>query len=120
MRTPELGTSSKSQNQAILAVLAAAAFFCLLMSSCGGSTVPLSLGIVVSVSPPTASVMVDGTQQFVVTVANTLNASVTWSVNDHGRWQQHAGHYLFDRSLHGAGRGAQLRSGHSDRYQPGR
>ena len=36
MRTPELGTSRKSQNQAIFAVLAMAALFCLLMSSCGG------------------------------------------------------------------------------------
>ncbi|MGO8734065.1 MAG: beta strand repeat-containing protein [Terriglobia bacterium] len=81
MRTPEWGASFKSQNHAVLAVLATIALFCLLMCSCGGASVPLSPGIVVSVSPPTASVMVDGTQQFLVSVANSLNGSVTWSVN---------------------------------------
>ena len=85
MRTPDLGTSSKSQNQTILAVLATAALFCLFVSSCGGgggsSTAPPPI-VVISISPTTASVMVDATKQFTATVSNTSNTGVTWSVNN--------------------------------------
>lgn len=40
--------------------------------------------ITVSVSPATASVVVDGTQQFNATVTGTSNTSVTWSVSGTG------------------------------------
>ena len=85
MRTPSLGTCRHFQNQAILTALATAALFSLLMSSCGGggssSTPPPAQAVLVSISPTTAPVMVDGTQQFTATVSNTTNTAVTWSVN---------------------------------------
>jgi len=84
VRTPELERSSKSQNQVLFAVLATVALFCLLMSSCGGggsSEVTPPPAVAISISPDTASVVVDATKQFAATVSNTSNTSVTWSVN---------------------------------------
>lgn len=47
----------------------------------GGSAVsPSPAAIKVSISPGTASVNADGTQQFTATVSNTTNTKVTWSV----------------------------------------
>jgi hypothetical protein len=55
----------------------------LLLSSCGVTTTnpPPPPAIGVSVSPTSASVLLDATQQFTATVTNTTNPAVTWNVN---------------------------------------
>lgn len=50
----------------------------LLVSACGKSVPPIT----VEVSPETAQVRVNQTQQFTATVTRTTSASVVWSVND--------------------------------------
>ncbi len=86
MTATKPGMLRKSQNAAILTALATAALFSVLMFSCGGgggsSTPPPSQAVVVSISPSTASLTVDGTQQFTATVSNTTNTAVNWSVNN--------------------------------------
>ena len=55
-----------------------------MLSSCNGTTAqnpPPPPVIGVSVSPTRASVLLGATQQFIATVTNTTNLSVTWNVN---------------------------------------
>ena len=47
----------------------------------GGSSGSTAQGIMVSVTPASASVPVAGTQIFTAAVANTSNTAVTWQVN---------------------------------------
>ena len=86
VRTPKWPRSRRFQNQPVLTVLATAALSSLFLSSCGGgggstSTTPPA-SVEISISPTTASVMVDGTKQFTATVSNTTNTAVNWSVNN--------------------------------------
>ncbi|HEV2729069.1 MAG TPA: hypothetical protein VGV15_03475, partial [Terriglobales bacterium] len=59
------------------------ALMCLLLSSCGGgsSHPSSSASVAVHVSPSTAIVATDTTQQFTATVIGTSNTAVNWSVN---------------------------------------
>ena len=88
MRTPELGTSRKSQNQAIFAALATVALFCLLMSSCGGgggvsNSPPTPTITSVSVTCSPTSIQTAQTSQCTATVTGTgsYSSAVTWSAS---------------------------------------
>jgi hypothetical protein len=55
----------------------------LVSTSCGGGAAPQQQQEVsVTISPTSANVTVNGTQQFTATVTGTNNTSVTWSVNN--------------------------------------
>jgi hypothetical protein len=53
-------------------------------SSSAGVVVTILAGVTVSVSPLTANVSVNGTQQFTALVQNTTNTAVNWSVSGSG------------------------------------
>jgi DNA-binding beta-propeller fold protein YncE len=47
----------------------------------GVATVTLTAGVALTITPKSATVAANGTQQFAATVANASNTAVTWSVN---------------------------------------
>jgi hypothetical protein len=51
------------------------------LAACGGKSSSTTTSITATVSPTAASVTTGLTQQFTVTIANTTNTAVTWSVN---------------------------------------
>jgi hypothetical protein len=66
---------------AILGTLVSSLFF---LAACSGVSVPANSSsnpVVVTVSPPTASVPSNGTKQFTALVTNTSNVAVTWSAS---------------------------------------
>lgn len=72
-----LGTPSRSLpiNVMRLALIASL----LVTFACGGTSPPPP--VAVSITPPTASLTVGSTEQFMAAVSNTPNGAVTWSVN---------------------------------------
>lgn len=63
-----------------LTLISLCAAACFTVVGCGGTT-SSSGAITVSVTPPSASVAVNGQQQFTATVSGTSNTAVTWSVS---------------------------------------
>ncbi|GAC1435200.1 MAG: hypothetical protein NVS1B11_19810 [Terriglobales bacterium] len=49
--------------------------------SCGGSSSPPPPPVIVSISPTSANVVTNGTQQFTATVSGTSNTALSWNVN---------------------------------------